>query len=93
MNKPNVYAGQSGLIQRWILSSLFALGFGGLGRRGNGQNLLHGVLEFDAVQSQINGFGHNYCEGALVFSDKSLASFRSSALVDLLKYAIGSALN
>jgi hypothetical protein len=51
LKKPNVYAGETGLIQRWILSSLFALGFGGLGRRGNGQNLLHRVLEFDAVQS------------------------------------------
>jgi hypothetical protein len=53
MRKTNVYAVETGLIQGWILRSLFALGFGGLGRRGNGQNLLNGVLEFDAVQSQI----------------------------------------
>jgi hypothetical protein len=47
------------------LRSFFSLGFGGLRRRGNGQNLLNGVLEFDAVQSQIFG---GFCHGLFGFT-------------------------
>jgi hypothetical protein len=53
LGKARFYAVGSGLIEGGIWRRLFGLGFGGLGRRGNGQNLLNGVPEFDAVQSQI----------------------------------------
>jgi hypothetical protein len=41
------------------LSGFFSLGFGWLGWRGDGQNLLQGVLKFDAVQAEVfGGFWH-----------------------------------